>query len=91
VPGILLAVKRAVDDDGSRSFFLSGSANLLLMQAVGESLAGRAVYHVLHPLTLGEAERRPAPHVLDDLLGARFPGDQTLEAPVDGARPRGIA
>lgn len=83
VPGILLAVKRAVDDDGSRRFVLSGSANLLLMQAVGESLAGRAVYHVLHPLTLGEAERHPVPPVLDDLLAGRFPQDQTLEAPPD--------
>lgn len=56
-PDLLLAIKRAVDDDRRRGhFLLTGSANLLLRRDVGESLAGRAVYLVLRPLT--EREKR---------------------------------
>ena len=42
-PDLLLAVKRAVDEDRPRRngrFILTGSANLLLMHRVSESLAG---------------------------------------------------
>jgi hypothetical protein len=54
-PELLLAIKRAVDDGGRPGqFLLSGSANLALMGRVSETLAGRAVYLTLHPLTLGE-------------------------------------
>ena len=51
-PGLLLAVKRAVDEDRPRRngrFVLTGSANLLLMQRVSETLAGRATYVNLWP------------------------------------------
>ena len=56
-PDLLLAVKRAVDRDRHRRpgrFILTGSANLLLMQRVAESLAGRATYVQLWPLTRRE-------------------------------------
>ncbi|MEX0899845.1 MAG: ATP-binding protein [Gammaproteobacteria bacterium] len=54
-PDLLLAIKRAVDRDRSAGrFLLTGSANLLLMRHVSESLAGRASYLTLWPLTLGE-------------------------------------
>lgn len=56
-PGLLLAVKALVDQDRPRRvgrFLLTGSANLLLMEAVADSLAGRAGYRVLHPMTRGE-------------------------------------
>jgi uncharacterized protein len=56
-PDLLLAVKRAVDDEGQRRkgrYVLTGSANLLLMQRVSESLAGRAYYLALWPLTRRE-------------------------------------
>ena len=57
VPDLLLAVKRAVDQDRPRRpgrFALTGSANLLLMKRVSESLAGRAYYFKLWPLTRRE-------------------------------------
>jgi len=42
-PGLLLAAKRAIDRGRERGrFLLTGSANLLLMRRVSESLAGRA-------------------------------------------------
>ena len=56
-PDLLLSVKRAVDEDRPRRngrFVLTGSANLLLMHRVSETLAGRAVYVNLWPLTRQE-------------------------------------
>lgn len=51
-PELLLAVKRAVDEGRAAGrFILTGSANLLLMKRVSESLAGRATYLTLWPLT----------------------------------------
>ena len=43
---LLIAVKRAVDEDPARTpgrFVLTGSANLLMLEQVGETLAGRAL------------------------------------------------
>lgn len=99
-PEVLLAVKQAVDAYPNRyRFVLSGSANLLLMQQVSESLAGRAVYFVLHPLTLGEQHRQPPPHLLADLLKGQWPSESLIDEqppdPVDfllrGAMPGLVA
>lgn len=52
---LLIAVKRAIDSDWQPGrFLLTGSANLLLMQEVSESLAGRASYLTLWPMTRRE-------------------------------------
>ena len=54
-PDLLLAIKAAVDEARvPGQFLLTGSANLLLMERVADSLAGRAAYLTLHPLTAGE-------------------------------------
>ena len=54
-PELLLAVKRAIDSDRQPGrFLLTGSANLLLMKGVSESLAGRASYLTLWPMTRRE-------------------------------------
>jgi predicted AAA+ superfamily ATPase len=56
-PSLLLSVKALVDRDRPRRsgrFLLTGSANLLLMQAVTDSLAGRAAYRTMWPLTRRE-------------------------------------
>ena len=56
-PDLLLAIKRAVDADRRPGrFLLTGSANLDLMRGVSETLAGRAVYLTLWPMTRREAE-----------------------------------
>ncbi len=84
-PDLLLAVKRAVDQDRRPGrFLLTGSANLLLMQRVSESLAGRAVYLPMLPLTWAEIEGR-AGDVLDAVLSATSI-DKVVEAARD-ARP----
>ena len=54
-PDLLLAVKRAVDRDRRPGqFLLTGSANLLLAKNVAETLAGRAAFLTLWPLTRAE-------------------------------------
>jgi predicted AAA+ superfamily ATPase len=54
-PSLLLAIKRVVDRRRVRGQFLvTGSANLLLMQRVSESLAGRATHLTLWPMTRRE-------------------------------------
>ena len=73
-PDLLLAVKALVDRDRPRvpgRFLLTGSANLLLMEAVADSLAGRAAYRVLHPLTRREQLGLGCPGRWSDLLRER--------------------
>ena len=54
-PELLRAVKGAIDRDRTPGrFLLTGSANLLLMRQVSESLAGRASYLTLWPMTRRE-------------------------------------
>jgi len=54
-PSLLLAVKRSIDSKRQPGrFLLTGSANLLLMRNVSESLAGRASYLTLWPMTRRE-------------------------------------
>lgn len=54
-PRLLLAVKRAVDRRRRiGQFLMTGSANLLLLHQVSESLAGRAAYLTLWPMTRRE-------------------------------------
>lgn len=63
-PEILGAIKRSVDRNRTPGqFLLSGSANFSMLRGISESLAGRAVYFVLHPFTRREmskaTRRRP--------------------------------
>ena len=68
-PELLLAVKRAVDEDRAPGrFLLTGSANLALMKQVSESLAGRAVHLTLWPLTRHELGGRGSAGVWADLF-----------------------
>src|SRR5512140_1648826 len=54
-PDLLHAIKLAVDSKRVRGrYLLTGSANLLLMRGVSESLAGRASYLTLWPMTRRE-------------------------------------
>ena len=71
-PDLLLAVKRAVDEDRPRRngrFLLTGSANLLLMERVSETLAGGRRTLNLWPLCRRERLGRGTPGIWSDLLG----------------------
>ncbi len=61
-PDLLPYIKEKVDADRDTSgqYLLTGSQNLLLMERVTESLAGRAAMLRLLPLSQREAEGRPA-------------------------------
>lgn len=74
-PELLLSVKQVVDGEkDAPRFLLSGSANLLLMKQVSESLAGRAAYHVMRPFTLGEEIGTGPPFdLIEGLLDGRLP------------------
>lgn len=84
-PNLLGAVKSVVDvRRGDIHFVLSGSANLLLMQKVTESLAGRAVYFTLLPMTRGEENERRAPVWLMSAFSGHLPSAKRLAS---GERP----
>jgi predicted AAA+ superfamily ATPase len=54
-PELLIALKRSVDERRRPGrFILSGSANLAMLGHVTETLAGRASYFTLHPMTRRE-------------------------------------
>lgn len=77
VPTLFAALKMAVDRDRRPGhFLLTGSANVLLVPALSDSLAGRMEILRLHPLSQAELERRE-PAFLRRLLHDGFPFDQT--------------
>jgi predicted AAA+ superfamily ATPase len=54
-PELLVALKQKVDEQREAGkYILSGSANLALLEKVSETLAGRAIYFTLHPMTRRE-------------------------------------
>ena len=73
VPELLTEVKLRVDRDKTPGqFAITGSANLLAMKQVKESLAGRAEYLRLHPFSQGEIVRRREVFI-PELAAGRFP------------------
>lgn len=80
-PDILLAIKRAVDTRRTRGrFVLTGSANLLLMKGVADSLAGRASYITLWPMTRREQAGRGRAGLWPELLATADAGWRDLVA-----------
>ena len=60
VPELTLAIKLAVDRDRRPGrFVLTGSANLLALPKLGDSLAGRMSIQQLQPLSESEKESQP--------------------------------
>ncbi|MGH7468305.1 MAG: ATP-binding protein [Longimicrobiales bacterium] len=71
-PDLLIAVKQAIDGRRTRGrFLLTGSANLLLMRRVSESLAGRAYYLSLRPMTRRELLGHGRAGLWGELISAR--------------------
>src|SRR5207253_7869924 len=69
-PDLLRAVKRAIDRRRQPGqFLLTGSANLLLMRQVSESLAGRASYLTLWPMTRREQRGLGRCGMWEELIG----------------------
>ena len=75
-PELLVALKRSVDAQRRPGrFILSGSANLALLGHVAETLAGRASYFTLHPMTRREMRRktRRPPFLVEFLSSPKLP------------------
>ena len=85
VPALLSYLQTAVDAEASMGrFILTGSQNLLLSAAVGQSLAGRAGYLELFPLAYAEAAGHFDAQSLDQtLVRGAYPA--LLARPVDPA------
>lgn len=70
-PDVLRAIKLVVDHNRRPGMFLlTGSANVLTLAAVSESLAGRVAVHELHPFSLAELNKKCVPSVMDTLFSA---------------------
>lgn len=60
-PQLLLALKLSIDQDRRPGrFLLTGSANLLSLPSIADSLAGRMEVHALLPLSQAELQGRPS-------------------------------
>src|SRR5688500_1696167 len=83
-PALLRAIKRAIDQRRTPGrFLITGSANLLLMRQVSESLAGRATYLTLWPMTRREQQGRGRPGLWEELIAAG--DDDWLDVVREGA------
>jgi len=97
-PGIFSTLKMAVDANRAPGrFLLTGSANVLLVPALSDSLAGRMGIQRLYPLAQCELAGRLAPF-LDLLFGGRFPmrkrprlGRELVSRIADGGYPPALA
>lgn len=75
-PELLLAIKAAVDRDRRPGrFILTGSANVLTLPRVAESLAGRVEVQTLWPLAQTEIAAHPRPEAIARLFGDADPPD----------------
>lgn len=71
-PELLHAIKRSIDKRRTNGrFLLTGSANLGLMRKVSESLAGRASYLTLWPMTRREQMGEGRCGMWEELIGTR--------------------
>jgi len=94
VPDLLRAIKKSVDDDRRAGrFLLTGSANILTLPQVSESLAGRMEIVSLLPLSRAEI-RGKKPHflraVFDRKLGKPAElmiGEDLIQAVLTGGYP----
>lgn len=79
-PKLLNAVKLSVDRTKRQMrFILSGSANLLLLKHITETLAGRAAYFEMLPMAFGEMADIPKPKNFFTLLNGKLPREEVLE------------
>jgi uncharacterized protein len=67
-PEIFLPLKKSIDEHRKPGrFLLLGSANVLMLPRLSESLVGRLIIHTLQPLSQGELQDR-----LEDFVDAAF-------------------
>jgi predicted AAA+ superfamily ATPase len=98
-PDLLLAIKESVDRDSRPGrFLLTGSANLMALPRIADSLAGRMEIIRLLPLAQSEILSRPAPAFLGSLFAGEAPpsgpprlGMELVDLVLAGGYPEAIA
>lgn len=92
-PELLRSIKLAVDNDRRPGrFLLTGSANLLMLPRLGDSLAGRMEIVDLQPLTAAEQEGQPGAFLARLLDGQLTPSlVPTTAPPIDDLAARVVA
>lgn len=97
-PELLLAIKKSVDDDRRPGrFLLTGSANLMTLPAVADSLAGRMETLSLLPLSQSEMSGNAANWIdgafAGQLLKVTQPalGDELVERVLRGGYPEAVS
>lgn len=97
-PELLLAIKKSVDEDRRPGrFLLTGSANLMTLPTVADSLAGRMETLTLLPLSQSELERETANWIdsafQGKILAPKDPavGDALVERVLRGGYPEAVA
>jgi len=97
-PELLLAIKQSVDEDRRPGrFLLTGSANLLTIETVRESLAGRVEIVPLYPLGRAERLRIKRPKFISKVFSGEVPrpveslsGEGLLKLVTEGGYPDAI-
>lgn len=79
-PKLLYSIKQVADNEKGRRFVLSGSANLLLLKSISETLAGRATYHTLFPFTYSEYQGRQKPEWLLNMFKKIYPEEKEIDS-----------
>jgi predicted AAA+ superfamily ATPase len=100
-PNLLLAIKKAVDEDRRPGrFLLTGSANLMALPSIADSLAGRMETLVLLPLAQCEITYNPESSLTwldilfaDGILAATQPavGDALVDKVIRGGYPEALS
>ncbi len=84
-PDVLLSIKRAIDRNRSPgSWLLTGSANIMTLSSVSDSLAGRIALKTLYPFSWPEIEGAPLPSVIPSLFSAASSRELIRSLPSEG-------
>ncbi len=97
-PALLLAIKKSVDEDRRPGrFLLTGSANLMALPAVADSLAGRMETLTMLPLAICEMQKGKGKWI-DAVFDGRIPktkhpevGEKLMEKVLRGGYPEAVS
>ncbi len=81
-PDVMRAIKRMVDRHRKPGqYLLTGSANIMTLSSVSETLAGRVALHTLYPFCWPEFLEKPPPGILRNLFEVKTPKELLKRLP----------